>query len=145
MEEDLQSLFSSLSWYQPEEEQEHAIQKLIMNKDRFINSLITGSTKDQWLNATKLIGRIEYSDQVRMVPQMLFLLRDMNWPGALEATRIMGNLNSEDLKPYIGKALIEANNENDTIWITWIKGFIEEIKVVELLEEYKYILNRAEW
>lgn len=145
MEGDFQTLLRSLSWHQPEEEQELAIVSLIRHKENFINSLITELSKDQWHNAVKLIGHLDYSDQVRMIPQMLFLLKDMNWPGALDATRIMENLNPTELRPYICKALIQANSENDTIWITWIKGFVEELKLEVLFEDYKNILNKAEW
>ena len=145
MEEDLQTLLRSLSWYYPEEQQEQAIQKLIIHKKKYVNSLITQSSKDQWHNAVRLIGHLDYSDQVQMIPEMLFLLKDMNWPGALDATRIMEGLNPEELKPHISRALIEANKENNIIWITWIKGFIEEIMIQELFEDYTDILNKAEW
>lgn len=51
MKEEYKELMKSLSWYQPEEEQEQAIQELIKYKDKFINSLISDLTKDQWHNA----------------------------------------------------------------------------------------------
>lgn len=145
MEENLQILLGYLSWFQTEEKQEIAIQKLIKHKEKLFDSLITKSAKDQWHNAVKLIGKLEYSDQVRMVPQMLFLLQDVNWPGAVEATKIMESITLEELKPHIIRALVEANEENDTIWIAWIREFIEKIKILEQFEDYNDILNKAEW
>ncbi|RUT39338.1 DUF5071 domain-containing protein [Paenibacillus anaericanus] len=106
------------------------------HKEKLVDSLITKSSKDQWHNAVKIIGKLDYSDQVQMVPQMLFLLQDVNWPGAVEATKIMESITPEELKPHIIRALVEANEENDTIWIAWIKEFIEKNILLEQFEDY---------
>lgn len=145
MEEDLQTLLGYLSWFQTKEKQEIAIQNLIKHKEKFIDSLLTKSAKDQWHNAVRVIGKLEYSDQVRMIAQMLFLLKDVNWPGAVEAIKIMESITPAELKPHIIRALVEANEENDTVWIAWIKVFIEKIKILEQFEDYNDILNKAEW
>jgi hypothetical protein len=145
LEKDLPNLLWALDWNLPEEEQEKAIEGLHAYKDRIIDTLITESSKKQWYNAVKFIGQLKYSCQVQFVPQMLFLFKDMNWPGSLEAKSLMKTIETDDLKPFISKALTTADSENDLIWITWIKEFIEEMKIKEQYEEYKDILKRAEW
>ncbi|NOU88671.1 DUF5071 domain-containing protein [Paenibacillus sp. LMG 31460] len=145
MEDNVKLLLSSLSWNRPVEEQTYAVKRLISLKDKISDCLITYTSKDQWDNCMKIIIELDYQDQVRMIPQMLFLLRDMNWPGAKEACNLMKNMKVEDLTPYIVLALEQADNECDTIWITWIKTFIEKLNLVKLIEEKSEILKQAEW
>lgn len=141
----LRKLFESLSWSRPEEEQQMAIKQLIPYKDYLKHCLITETTKEQWDNAVKLIGELEYQDQVNLVPQMLILLQDMNWPGATEATKIMRKMNLEDIKQSIIEALIQADRDKDTIWITWINTMIKEFNIEDKFGDYKNILNKSEW
>lgn len=143
--EDLEKLLNSLSWYLPEEEQEIAIEELVKYKHYYLNSLITKTGKHQWFNAIRLIRKLNYSDQLELIPQMLFLLKDLNWPGANEAVELMIQMNKNELKPHIIIALEEADSDNDTIWIAWIKDFIERINLTDLEAKHIEILNKAEW
>ncbi|WP_157276474.1 hypothetical protein [Paenibacillus sp. Soil766] len=54
-------------------------------------------------------------------------------------------MNWIDLTPYIILALEQADYESDTIWITWLKIFIEKLNLVNLLDEKSEILKQAEW
>ncbi|MDQ6421773.1 DUF5071 domain-containing protein [Paenibacillus sp. LHD-117] len=145
MEENLKILLSSLSWSCTEEEQSKAIFQLVQFKEKLFDCLITESGKDKWENCIKIISQFEYQDKVKMIPQMLFLLKDMNWPGAIESVNLMLGMESEDLAPSIINALEEAVHENDTIWIAWLKEFIVTRKLKLLLEEYSEVLKLAEW
>jgi hypothetical protein len=93
----------------------------------------------------KIINKLEYQDQVWMTPQLLFLLKDMNWPGAREAFNLMRNMKAEDLIPYINQAVEQADIECDTIWITWMKIFLEELNLNFIIEENAEIFKQAEW
>lgn len=79
-----------------------------------------------------------------MVPQLLILLKDMNWPGALGAAMIMRNLNPGEISPYIKEALIQADNEEDTERIAWIKEFIEDLNVRDQYKDLENILIKAD-
>lgn len=145
MEEELHILLQSLSWDLSEDEQEKGIQKLIPYKDYIINSLITNTSKHQWKNAVRLVEKLEYPYRVRMVPQLLLLLKDMNWPGAIDAGNIIKNLKPEEIIAYIRHALIQADNENDTVWIAWINELIEEMNIKEQLKDIENIILKADW
>jgi len=145
MEEDVRNLLSSLSWNRPAEEQSKAVEELIKIKDKILNCLITYTSKDQWDNCMKIINKLKYRDQVKMIPQLLFLLKDMNWPGAREAFNLMRNMKVEDLIPYINQAVEQADTECDTIWITWMKIFLEELNLNFIIEENPEIFKQAEW
>ncbi|GIP49367.1 hypothetical protein J53TS2_29580 [Paenibacillus sp. J53TS2] len=145
MEENIKSLLSSLSWNCPQDEQEIAVMKIINLKDKIPNCLITNTSKDQWDNCMKIINKLDYKDQLKMTPQMLFLLKDMNWPGAQEACNLMCTMNTDDLIPYIMQALEQADTECDTIWITWIKKFLEKLNQNEIIITNIEIFKHAEW
>ncbi|MBA2937060.1 DUF5071 domain-containing protein [Paenibacillus sp. CGMCC 1.16610] len=144
MEENVRKLLSSLSWNRPIEEQSMAVEKLI-NLKEFFEGLITQTSKDQWDNCMKIINEMEYHDQVRMIPQMLFLLKDMNWPGASEAYNLMLKMKVEDLTPYIIQAIEMADDTCDTNWITWMKMFLEELNLTNIIEDNPEIFKQAEW
>jgi hypothetical protein len=145
MDDNVKKLLSSLNWHRPQEEQDFAVQELIQYKDEIINKFISETQKEQWHNAIRIIEKLEASDQIKAVPQMLLLLMDLNWPGALPAVEIMKKLDAESLKPYIVEILKRADKENDTIWIAWIKYLIEQINLVSGFNEYSNILKKAEW
>lgn len=145
MEEELHILLQFLSWNLSEDEQEQGIEKLIPYKDKIINLLITNTSKHQWKNAVRLIDRLEYPYRVRMVPQLLLLLKDMNWPGAVDAKSIIKNLNPREVNLYIRQALIQADNERDTVWIAWINELIEEMNIKDQFKDIENIIIKAEW
>ncbi|MDR6883571.1 hypothetical protein J2X61_005365 [Bacillus sp. 3255] len=145
MDDNINSLLSSLSWFRPQEEQDKAIQELAKYQDEIINILISGTQKDQWHSVIRVVEQSNTEYQYRAVPQMLLLLMDINSPGAKEAVEIMMKLDSVKLKPFIIEVLLRAEKENDTIWIAWIKYFLERKEIIDEYCEYKEILEKAEW
>lgn len=145
MKDELGSLLDSLSWECSEEEQNEAIEKLIPHKHHLFKSLITNTGKKQWDSAIRLVGKLKYIDQVQMIPQLLFLLKDMNWPGAQAAVNIMSKMDRFDLEPFIIDALITANRENDSVWIAWLKSFIKDIGMENLIVSHQEIFEKSEW
>lgn len=145
MDEKVKKLLSSLNWHRPQAEQDFAVQELIDYKDEIINIFISDTQKEQWHNAIRIIEKLDESYQIKAVPQMLLLLMDLNWPGAMPALEIMKKLDIENIKPYIADTLRRADKENDTIWIAWIKKLIEEKNAFKDFDEYMNILSKAEW
>lgn len=145
MEDKVETLLSSLNWHLPQEEQDFAVQELVHYKDEIINRFISETQKEHWHNAIRVIEKLDASYQIMAVPQMLLLLMDLNWPGAMPAVEIMKKLDNESIKPYIEATLIRADIENDTIWIAWIKYLIEQKNLLNDLNAYSHILNKAEW
>lgn len=143
--EELQRLLASLDWDRPVEEQKAAIQKLHRYKEELIHSIITATEKSQWENAVEYISRLNLEDQIKYVPQLFVLLQDKNWPGALHAVELMKQMSVHDLEQPIAAALRQADEENDTIWIAWIKRFIEDLNSNDLLSKHRSILKKAEW
>ncbi|GFZ91571.1 hypothetical protein GCM10008018_42300 [Paenibacillus marchantiophytorum] len=145
MENKITELLAALNWHRSQEDQDLAVQELIKYKDEIIHNLISETSKEQWLNVIRIIDKLDISYQINAVPQMLLLLADLNWPGALPAVEIMKRLEIDSIKYYIEDTLRRADKENDTIWIAWIKYLIEEMNVASDFHEYKYILKKAEW
>ncbi|MBP1967129.1 hypothetical protein [Paenibacillus aceris] len=106
MDDNINNLLSSFSWFRPQEEQDKAVQELARYQDEIINILISGTQKDQWHNVIRLVEQSNTEYQYRAVPQMLLLLMDINSPGAKEAVEIMIKLDSVKLKPCIIDVLL---------------------------------------
>jgi hypothetical protein len=135
-----------LHWGNPEEVQKNAIKVLIeIPENEFPSNLITGTEKECWYNVLEIYKRIGYPRIMNEVVQLLFLFKDMNWPGAGEASDLLKSINHDEILLYLKEALQQADNENDTLWITWIKEFIKEINLKDEFKDFEGILIRAEW
>lgn len=137
-----------LSWNTPKILQEEAINFLINVEDWEISGCIKNTQKDVWDNILLIISKRSLSDRINCIPDLLFLLKDLNWPGALKALEILKSMKAADVIKNLEQALKQAYDEKDGIWISNLK---------ELVKYYNFssktftnislneILSLAEW
>lgn len=142
---DIEELISGLSWNKPSNIQEKSIKLLAKYPVDILPPLITNTGKDHWLNAVKVYQLIGYSEINKAINQLLFLFKDMNWPGAREAAQLLKNIDQEKLIFYIEQSLDMADDTCDTIWIAGIKEFISNNDLEDKFIKYQEILESAEW
>lgn len=122
---------SKLSWHKPEEYQTEAIDFLSKAPDWDFSNCIRKSSKDIWENLVKVIKNRSYNDKVKLSEELLFLLLDLNWPGALQGLEILKTLHREDIRVPLENALKSAYQKNDGNWIAYLYELIVYFKFVD--------------
>ena len=97
-----------------------------------ITPLFQHSGKDTWYGCAKVICYNSNEKLEKYIPSMLEWIEDMNWPGA---ETIFDKLKTFDycvIKPYLDKAMFEASNKNNSIWLDMLKILNNELNHFEL-------------
>lgn len=145
---EVEELIKALKWDAPDSEQKTAFERLIYIESGLVQMLLQPINKDYWENAAKLLRLIEYPRNKLAIPGLIEWLQDMNWPGAIEAKETLMQIEKNILIPYIEEALLKAKQQDDTVWIVWIKELIYELHITEndFSNSINYkILELAEW
>lgn len=82
MLEDIQKLIEDLSWDNPKDVVDKAINQLLKIDDEQVTLLLQPVNKSCWENAAKVLQMIGYPRNKLALPGLIEWLRDMNWPGA---------------------------------------------------------------
>ena len=125
--EETAHLVTELDWSQSKEVQNRAISALSKTEESNYDLLINKDMKFTWKNAVKVIKNIGYPKSKSLIPDLIWLLLDINWPGALEAVELLSKVDKETLVPHLEKALHEADADNDYMWIGGIKRVVEKV------------------
>lgn len=130
--EEIDFYIDKLDWNYPQEENELAINKLVDIDNNYMDMLLQPRCiKCYWDNAATVLKKIGYPRIEPIIPGLLEWLQDLNWPGAQTVVDIFRDIDNDVLKPYIRDALIRADDEDDEMWIYWLKYLIEEIGISE--------------
>lgn len=121
----------NLSWKNNEKTQEEAITFLSNVDDWDCKGCIIDTPKDIWSNLLIVIKNRSDQDKVLLLEDLLFLFQDLNWPGALDSLEIIKSMKKERVKKDLEKALLQAYNENDGMWIANLKLIIEHFQFDE--------------
>ncbi len=110
-----------LSWKESPEIQNNAIEYLSGVEDWDFRNCIINTPKDVWENILKVIKNNKSIDMHLILQDLLFLLKDLTWPGALDAFDIIKKMGKEEIYLDLTKALAKANREKDEMWIDNLK------------------------
>lgn len=129
---EVNNLIKMLDWKYPEKDQLYAIERLSETKKEFYFMLFNWNAKSTWENAVTVIGNLGFPNNKPLLKHLIWLMKDVNWPGAQKAIKILGNINDrqyllEKLEEYIEL----ASMEKDQMWLGGLKcvvkaaGFLE--------------------
>lgn len=82
---------------------------------------IIDTEKDVWENLVAVIENKGYDEKKILLNDFLFLLQDLNWPGARRALEIIKSMEKADVQKPLQEALLEALSLNDEMWIFGLK------------------------
>lgn len=123
--EETSKLVKELDWSQPKSVQEHAIAALTKTEESNYDLLLNKDMKFTWENAVKVIKNIGYPKNKSLIPDLIWLLLDVNWPGAWESVEMLSKIDKKTVIPYLENALHEADADNDYMWIGGIKCVVD--------------------
>ena len=115
---DYRKYLNQLSWHKTEKEQKEAIDFLSKSEDWDFFNCIRKSSKDIWENLVVVINRRSYQDKVKLADDLLYLLMDLNWPGALQGLEILKSLKKEEIQAPLEDTLYSAYVDMDGCWIS---------------------------
>ena len=137
-----------LSWDKDKKTQEEAI-SFFSNDDSFnFNQLIKESPKKIMSNLVKVITNKKIGEQYQSIKGLLYLLKDLSWPGSEKAMSLLKSYPKEALLPDLENTLKEASQENDDNWLGNLKTLIKyhlltknDFKSLDLVQ----VLEKAAW
>ena len=139
---------NKLNWSNPKEIQNEGVRFLTSSKNWDFSQCISNSPKEVWCNLIKVIESRNRKDKTELIDELLFLLKDLTWPGALKAYKILLTLDKDIMLEKLELCLFKAYLEKDTVWIANLKMLIKqlgfnanEFSSINLSE----ILSIAEW
>lgn len=139
---------NQLSWIMPKTEQDKAVSFLSTVNDWDYKDCIICSQKDVWENLVKVISKRKKEEVKSLLPDLLYMLKDLNWPGALNAMNIIKTFSQEEILPDIEQSLKTADSENDGIWIANLKNLVDYFVLTPDLFssiDLKQVLLKSEW
>lgn len=111
----------NLSWNKSAETQKNAMMNLVAATDWDCAQCIIDTEKDVWENLVAVIENKGYDEKKILLKDFLFLLQDLNWPGARRALEIIKSMEKADVQKPLQEALLEALSLNDEMWIFGLK------------------------
>lgn len=129
--EEVKKLLKDLSWDNPKDIVDTAINKLIQMDDEQVRILLQPGDHSCWENAAQVLKKMGYPKNELALPGLIDWLRDMNWPGARTAKEILFGIDQKVLVPVIEGALRKAYLEEDFIWLACLKELVQELGIDE--------------
>ena len=139
---EIKELVYNLDWKNSKEEQEEAIEKLSKIEKKYFNLIFDKSLKATWENAVLVIDKIGTPKNEFFIPTLLWLLQDVNWPGALHAISILAKYDKNVLIPQLEPKIRVAYEREDYMWLGRLKMLVEKCmyKKTDFSEEKTYML-----
>lgn len=81
-----------LSWDQPEETQQRAIRALSALAPDERRWVLNSMRKDTWENTVQVIANAGYPGNQAVLPDLFWLLQDLNWPGSAQTMTLLASL-----------------------------------------------------
>lgn len=122
----IKDLVSKLSWECPKEEQNKAIVQLSVVDEQYFELLFDKNQKETWGNIVLVIERIGVPKNEFFIPELLWLLQDVNWPGSMHAIDVLLKQNKDVVIPKLEQTIKEAYQQEDYMWLGGLKLLVEK-------------------
>ncbi|QVK19002.1 DUF5071 domain-containing protein [Mycoplasmatota bacterium] len=132
LNENINKLLLQLSWNNPKEIQEKAVNELVEMEDLDLTLLLLPLEpfgKCCWENAAKVLYRKEYPKVKDIIPQLFEWLQFMNWPGAYIIVELLKTIPKHILMLSIESTVKVAISEEDEDWLLSLNELINEMKI----------------
>ena len=122
----IKDLVLKLSWKCSSDDQYKAISELSVMEEKYFCLLFNKNLKDTWGNAVLVIDKIGVPKNKFFIPELFWLLQDINWPGSLHAIDILMKQNKDIIIPQLEQAIKDAYQQEDYMWLGGLKILVEK-------------------
>ena len=147
-ETEILNYIGKLDWKHPKSVQKNAIKTLIKTDDKYLPLIFDKTRKSTWENAVKVIKEIRFPRNKIFVNDLIWLLQDLNWPGATDAVSVLSCFDEEYVISSLVENLKKADSCGDTMWIGGMKYLIETNNYkseILFAEDIRQILEKADF
>ncbi len=134
----------ALSFHYPQWRQNYAIDFIVHNSksnyisDDEIGDLLNRGCKDTYSNTIKIFELLGYPKFAKAIPSMFELFQDLNWPGSMEAMRLLGSLDPGNYVESLNFSIKKAIELNDEEWVHGIGVFVDTYNVASFIDRELY-------
>ncbi len=145
----LSETIKQLSWDLPQTVQDEAVREICRTISLAeVHLLLDKSQKTTWHNVTLILEKLGVPFIHQAIPDLLWLLQDLNWPGAQNSLALLSLADRAELLPKLEAALVQANDLQDFIWIAGLKQLVNRLNIKE--PDFSdanifHLLSLAEW
>lgn len=153
----MENYIKKLNWDISEKEFD-SIKNVILKDKNFDYSklILPNDDKSLWDNCARIIVNMNDDDFIKLLPEILEWLKDLNWPGAKIIFEKIESFSTDIIEKSVLYVLDKARKERDFVWIEFIlwlnnvktknivKKVIEitkELKTDEIPEVYEWLEN----
>lgn len=130
-DQDLEKIVDGLHWNHSSETQESAISAIQKLDDSVLPAIFGMTAKPQWQNYVEAVRRIGFPRNRDMLPSLLILLQDLNWPGAEQALQILMQSERSVLLPLLAGAIRQAYADHDFEWLGGLRLLVQRCNLNE--------------
>ena len=128
-EKQIRKYICQLSWNCSETEQQFAINMLSTVSPSSMKQVFKHTSKDIWENAVQVIANYGFPKNKELLPDLLQLLQDINWPGARHSIIVLSAIPKKFLIPPLEYALQEAYDSDDSMWISGLAQLLNAMNI----------------
>ena len=114
---DLSEAITHLNWNSSESKQKEAVDFLSKVDTTTLFGIFHQLNKSEWKNYITVVSKINFPDNLPLLPLILELLQDINWPGAIEAIDLISAICSPEVLGLVEKTILKAYQQKDFMWL----------------------------
>lgn len=101
--------------------------KILAKDIRYSNKMFTQNVvlKGDWYLAARVLKERGYPMVADVIPEMFEWLQDWNWLGVEEIVSILYTIPKNILIKELEKVTLVAKKRNDTVWLYYLRQFME--------------------
>lgn len=121
------------------------LRKTIQINNVDINAVFKMLEKQHWDYFCMLVESMQYPKDIEAIPSLIFLLQDINWPGARMALSLLESFGKDNIIEMVEFYLKEAFNNGDEMWIAGIKQLALKLDIKPTdftdIDSYRWLLH----
>lgn len=102
--------------------------KILAKNINYSNKMFTQDIvkRGDWYLAARVLEERGYPMVADVIPELFMWLRDWNWPGVQEILNILLTIPKDILIKELEKITLIVKEENDDVWLYWLREFMEK-------------------
>lgn len=126
----INQIADGLDWNRSRQMQKNAIAEavsVILENKVSLAQLFAKTSKSSWENYCEVVEKVGCPANYVAIPSLLFLLQDINWPGANKAIEILSSIDRGVILSVLEKTIQRAYNDDDAMWLAGLKLLVNRM------------------
>lgn len=145
---EIESIYQKIHWKNSQEIQEEGMRdaQKITDLSYFLQPVNPGYSKSIWDNCANIIIKRGDDELKAYIKPMLEWLQDINWPGAFKIKERLEKMPASNLlEPYLSCIEDAMREDEESTWLDYLSGLIDNKELFDLLPEDKKKLMQEKY